>query len=179
MLLAIFAVAAIAGLAWLLFAFAVYAMPLTLGVYAAVYTYHTGAGVVGAAAVGLIVAGLVLGLGEFAFSRLRSPSARVLLALAYAVPAAIAGYWATHGIVKYLMPAAGWQIAFSVVGGAVTGFIAMARLASTPHVPVDASPGSSPSYDGYGLPAGLASSPGRLETGGGWARNSGRRRLSR
>jgi len=135
--------------------------------------------VVGAGIVGLVVAGLVLGLGEFAFSRLRSSLARVLLALAYAVPATIAGYWATHGIVKYLMPAAGWQIAFSVVGGAVTGFIAMARLASAPHVPVDASPRSSPSDSDCGSPNGLASSPGRLESGSGWARSSDRRRLSR
>jgi hypothetical protein len=176
MLLAIFAVAAIAGLAWLLFAFAVYAMPLTLGVYAAVYTYHTGAGVVGAAIIGVIVAGLVLGLGEFAFSRLRPPFARVLLALAFAVPAAIAGYWATHGIVKYLMPAAGWQIAFSVVGAATTGFIAMVRLANAPHVPIDASLGLSPLDNGYGSPTGLASAPRRLETSSGWARNSDRRR---
>ena len=143
MVLATLAIAALGGFLWFAFTFAVYAMPACVGIYAGTKAYHSGAGVIGAIIVGLVVAGLVLGLGEFAFSRLRSIWARALLALAYAGPATYAGYHATNGIVKYLMPSESWQIAFSVVGAIVAGFVSFARLASTPHVPSEASPGSS------------------------------------
>lgn len=179
MLLAVLAISALGGFLWFAFTFAVYAMPLCVGIYVGTQAYHSGAGVIGAIVVGLVVAGLVLGLGEFAFSRLRSTFGRAVLALAYVGPATYAGYHATNGIVKHMMPSENWQVAFSVVGAIVAGFVSFARLASTPHVPVDTSPGSFLSDNGYGSPAGLARSRGRLNTGSGWARSSDRRRSSR
>ncbi len=134
MLLGIFAIAAVAFLAWLLFTFAVYAMPLMIGVTAGIAAYHTGSGMLGALVVGVVVAALVVAFGELAFAKLRSPIARTLLALAYAGPAAVAGFHAVHGIAKLSVPSPTWLIAFSVAGGVATGAIALARLTSAPRV---------------------------------------------
>jgi len=134
MLLGLFAVAAVAFLAWLLFTFAVYAMPLMIGVTVGIAAWHTGSGMLGALFVGVVVATLIVAFGELAFAKLRSPIARTLLALAYAGPAAVAGYHAVHGIAKLSVPSPTWLIAFSIAGGVVTGAVALARLASAPPV---------------------------------------------
>lgn len=117
MLLGLFAIAGVALLAWLLFTFAVYALPLMIGVTAGLAAYHSGSGLFGAAVVGLVVAAMVVAFGELAFAKLRSPIARTLLALAYAGPAAVAGYHAVHGIAKLSVPSPTWLIAFSIAGG--------------------------------------------------------------
>ena len=135
MLLGLFAVTAVAFLAWLLFTFAVYAMPLMIGVTVGIAAYHTGSGMLGALFVGVVVAALIVAFGELAFAKLRSPIARTLLALAYAGPAAVAGYHAVHGIAKLSVPSPTWLFAFSVAGGVATGAVALARMASAP--PVD------------------------------------------
>ena len=44
--------------------------------------------------------------------------------------AAIAGYHATHGIVKHTMPSETWHVVFSLVGAVVVGITAFARLAT-------------------------------------------------
>ena len=44
--------------------------------------------------------------------------------------AAIAGYHATHGIVKHTMPSETWQTAFSIIGALAVGIVAFARIAS-------------------------------------------------
>ena len=134
MLLGLFAVAAVAFLAWLLFTFAIYAMPLMIGVTVGVAAWHTGSGMLGAFVVGIVVAALIVAFGELAFAKLRSPIARALLALAYAGPAAVAGFHAVHGIAKLSVPSPTWLIMFSAAGGAATGAVALARLAGTPAV---------------------------------------------
>jgi hypothetical protein len=53
-----------------------------------------------------------------------------MIAAVFVAPAAIAGYHATHGIVKHTMPSETWQIAFSVVGAIVAAITAFARLAT-------------------------------------------------
>ena len=52
----------------------------------------------------------------------------MLIALAFVAPAAIAGYHATHGIVKHTMPSETWQLVFSVVGAIAVGVTAFARV---------------------------------------------------
>jgi hypothetical protein len=52
-----------------------------------------------------------------------------LIALAFVAPAAIAGYHATHGIVKHTVPSETWQLVFSVIGAAAVGVTAFARVA--------------------------------------------------
>ncbi len=54
---------------------------------------------------------------------------KVIVALAFVAPAAIAGFHATHGIVKHLMPSDAWQITFSVIGAVAVGITAFVRVA--------------------------------------------------
>jgi hypothetical protein len=51
-----------------------------------------------------------------------------VIAIAFVAPAAIAGYHATHGIVKHTMPSETWQIIFSVVGAIAVGVTAFVRV---------------------------------------------------
>jgi hypothetical protein len=52
----------------------------------------------------------------------------LLVALAFVIPVAVAGYHATHGIVKLALPSATWQIVFSVVEAIADGITAFVRL---------------------------------------------------
>jgi hypothetical protein len=131
-------VAAIGVLCWLLFILAVYALPFLAGVTLGTWAYHTGAGWLGAIFVGLVVAGLTLGIGQALLVFVRPLWARLLIALAFVAPAAIAGYYATNGIVKYAVPSETWQIVFSIIGAiavAVTAFQRVVAMAGA--VPSD------------------------------------------
>jgi hypothetical protein len=122
--------AAIGMLCWLLFTLAIYALPAFAGVTAGMWAYDTGAGWPGGIAIGLVAAGLIFGVGQLLLAFARPLWLRVGIALAFVAPAAIAGYHATHGIVKHTMPSEGWQIAFSVVGAIAVGIAAFLRIAA-------------------------------------------------
>lgn len=121
--------AAIGVLCWLLFILAVFALPFFVALSTGTWAYHSGAGLLGSLLVGLLAAALSLGLGQFGLALLRPTWAKLLLALAFVVPAALAGYHATHGIVQHTMPSIVWQQIFSVIGGAAVGCAAFIRLA--------------------------------------------------
>lgn len=121
-------IAAIGFFCWLLFTLAVFALPVFAGVAAGGWAYHTGAGWLGAILIGLVASGLTLGLGQLLLGLVRPLWARLLIALAFVAPAAIAGYHATHGIVKHTMPSETWQLVFSVVGAIAVGVTAFARV---------------------------------------------------
>ena len=123
-------IAAIGFLCWLLFTLAVFALPFFAGVTTGLWAYDTGAGWLGALVVGALAAGLTFGIGQFLLVYVRPLWARILIAVAFVAPAAIAGYHATHGIVKHTMPSEGWQVAFSVVGAVAVGVTALMRLAT-------------------------------------------------
>ena len=61
--------------------------------------------------------------------RAKVGNGRIIVAILFAGPAAVAGYAATHGIAKHLMPSDGWQMAFSIVGAAAVGVTALFRMA--------------------------------------------------
>ena len=121
-------IAAIGFFCWLLFTLAVFALPLFAGVTAGGWAYQTGAGWLGAILIGTVAAGLALGAGQLLLGLVRPLWARLLIALAFVSPAALAGYHATHGIVKHTMPSETWQLAFSVIGAVAVGIAAFARL---------------------------------------------------
>ena len=125
----IFSIAAIGFFCWLLFTLAVFALPFFAGITAATWAYHTGAGWLGAFIVGIVGAGLTLGLGQVLLATVRPLWARLPIALAFVAPAAIAGYHATHGIVKHTMPSETWQVAFSIIGAVAVGVTAFLRVA--------------------------------------------------
>lgn len=123
--------AAIGVLCWLLFTLAVFALPAFIGVSTGIWAHQTGAGLVGAIVIGAVCAGIALGVGQLLLAVLRPAWLKLLVALAYVAPAAIAGFHATHGIVKHTMPSETWQLVFSVIGAsavAVTTFIRVTSL---------------------------------------------------
>ena len=122
-------IAAIGFLCWLLFTLAVFALPFFASVSAGTWAYGTGAGWLGAIVVGFVAAGLTFGIGQFLLATVRPTWARLLIAAAFVAPAVVAGFHATHGIVKHLMPSDAWQITFSVIGAVTVGITAFVRVA--------------------------------------------------
>lgn len=120
--------AAIGFLCWLLFTLAIYALPLFAGVSLGMWAYGTGAGWLGAVVLGVIGAGLTFGIGQFLLATVRPVWARLLIAVAFVAPAVIAGFHATHGIVKHTMPSETWQLVFSIIGAIAVGVTAFARI---------------------------------------------------
>jgi hypothetical protein len=125
----ILSIAAIGVFCWLLFTLAVFALPFFAGVSAGTWAFHTGAGWLGAIFVGMVAAGLTLGIGQILLMSVRPVWARLLIALVFVAPAVIAGYHATHGIVKHTMPFETWQFVFSVIGALAVGATAFMRVA--------------------------------------------------
>ena len=121
-------IAAIGFLCWLLFTLAVFALPFFAGVTAGTWAYGTGAGWLGAIVVGFVAAGLTFGFGQFLLATVRPTWARLLIAAAFVAPAVVAGFHATHGIVKHTMPSETWQLVFSVIGAIAVGITAFARV---------------------------------------------------
>lgn len=115
---------------WLLFTFAVYALPFYAGVSAALLAYEHGAGWLGAGIVGLLTGAAVLLLGQILFATLRSPMARAVVAAIYSIPAGIAGYHAIHGLSALGGMGEAWRVAFSIIGAVVIAGVAWTRVSA-------------------------------------------------
>lgn len=115
-------------LCWLLFTFAVYALPFFAGVTAGLAAYHSGSGALGAIIVAVIAGAVILVIGQIAFATIRSPLVRAAIALLFAVPAAVAGYHATLGLAHIGVPSQRWREAFAVLGAIIVGGTAWARV---------------------------------------------------
>ena len=133
--------AAIAALCWLLFTLAVFALPAFVGVTVGAWAHGTGAGIVGAILVGLVAAAITLAIGNLMIAFVRPIWLKLLVAIAFVAPAALAGFHATHGIVKHLMPSDGWQMAFSIIGAIAVGITAFVRVAGMATAPAPSGPG--------------------------------------
>ena len=115
-------------LCWLLFTLAVYALPSFVGLTAGLAAIHSGAGVIGAIIVAVLVGGATLVLGQIAFATVRTPLLCAGIGLLYAVPAGIAGYHATLGLAQIGTPSGAWREVFAVVGAVLIGGTAWARM---------------------------------------------------
>lgn len=113
---------------WLLFTFAIYALPFFAGLTAGLAAFHSGAGVLGALVIGAAAGIATLIAGQIAFAATRSIIIRAAVALLFAAPAAIAGYHATLGLAEIGVPSHGWRVAFSIVGAIIVGGMAWARM---------------------------------------------------
>ena len=125
-------VALIALLCVLAYTLAIYALPFMLGLTAAQFAYQTGSGVIGAGLVGLFSAGVAFGILAVLFETIRTPIIRLIVALIFAAPAAVAGYALVYGITKEAVPSEIWRQIFCIVGGGFVGVSALARLAAGP-----------------------------------------------
>jgi hypothetical protein len=116
-------------LSWLVFTLAVYALPLCVGATVGIAAHDSGAGGAGSFILGVLAAGAVAIVGQLISAVARPLWMRLIVAVLFAGPAAVAGYTATHGIAKHLIPSDGWQIAFSLAGAIAVGVTALFRLA--------------------------------------------------
>ena len=126
----------IAMLCGLLFTLAVYALPVFIGLSAGLWAFETGAGVPGAIAIGLIAGAVALVAAQVLFAIVRSAAVRLVLGLAFAAPAAVAGYHAVLGLAAIGVPSEAWRQVFAVIGAAAIGATALTRLtmlAEAPH----------------------------------------------
>ena len=103
----------------LLFRLSVHALPLFVGFAAASVTYHSAHGLV-AALVAATLAGIATNApAQIALGLARSDFVRAAIGLVFALPAAIAGYHAVHGIAAATMPVSIWPTVVAVIGAAV------------------------------------------------------------
>ena len=113
-------------LIWAVFKMTVYAVPAFVGLSVGFLAERTGAGVVGAVLVGLLAAGLTLGLAQRLFAITHGP-ARLAVALAFAAPAAFAGYHGAIGLTGGVESEV-WRQLLAIAGAALVGFTAATRL---------------------------------------------------
>ena len=97
-------VAGLGFLCWLAFNLAVYALPFFAAVAGGLFAYHTGAGPIGGAAIAMAAGATTLVAGQFAFVHSRSTILRTMIAAAFALPAAVAGYHLVLGVSTMGMP---------------------------------------------------------------------------
>lgn len=126
------AIAAVVFMLWLLFTLAVYALPLFAGVSAGLWAYGAGAGPLGAIGLGLLAGVATLLIGQLLFMTVRSPIIRLAVALAFAAPAAVAGYHAVFGLAGLSGAAVGWREVFAWTGAVIIGAVAWGRIATSP-----------------------------------------------
>ena len=117
---------------WVLFTLAIYALPFFIGMSVGLYAHESGTGPLGAIGLGILAGAFVLVVGQTIFSLVRTPILRIAIALLFAVPAALAGYYATFGFSGLTMTSDLWRQAFAVIGAIVIGATAWTRLAASP-----------------------------------------------
>jgi len=116
-------------LCWLVFSLAVHALPLLAGVTAGLWAYEAGTGTVGGFLIGAAAAGSVAIFGQLLFAFARPLWVRVIVAGLFACPAVVAGYAATLGIARLVIPSETWQMALATIGAVAVGSTALFRMA--------------------------------------------------
>lgn len=135
----IFSLTGICLLIALMFNMAIYGLPLFAGVTAGRLAFASGAGWLGAIVVGAVVAGLTLAVAQVVLAFSKSSLVRLAVALAFAAPAAFAGYHVVLGLSRIGGAHGLWQSIFAGVGAIFIAGAALARLA-TPILPLEHEP---------------------------------------
>ena len=120
----------ISFLCGLMFNLAVYALPFFVGMTAGLAAYHDGAGVGGGLLVGFAGGGVTLVVGQSVFAAFASPLIRRFVAIVFAAPASVAGYYVTLALARIGVPSEAWREAFAVVGAIAVGATAVVRVAA-------------------------------------------------
>lgn len=115
-------------LCWVLFQFAVFALPFFAAVTAGLAVLHGGGGFFGAIGLGLSAGILTLVIGQLVFTLVPSLLVRGAVAIIFMLPAGIAGYHAAHGLMTIGTSSEPWRIAVGIVGAVVVGISALTRL---------------------------------------------------
>ncbi|MGY3530899.1 MULTISPECIES: hypothetical protein [Bradyrhizobium] len=118
---------------WLAFMLAASALPVFVGMTIAMLSFHTGAGLLGCGAIGLVAGGLTFGVTWLALALAPWALVRLLIILLYVAPATVAGYSATYGNALMAAPSPIWQTVFAVMGAiavSITAFIRFTGMAA-------------------------------------------------
>jgi hypothetical protein len=113
----------------LAYRFAIHALPIMLGFVIAHIANGTGAGLIGTGIVGFVAGAVAFGLFSAVFVSVKSPIARVIIGLMFALPAAGAGYALVSGVSASAIPSEVWRQIFCIIGGVFVGAAAFRRLA--------------------------------------------------
>ncbi|WP_333939842.1 hypothetical protein [Bradyrhizobium sp. CCBAU 11357] len=117
---------------WLLFTHAVFALSFFVGLTIGTWAFHTGAGVFGGIAAGLVPGGATICIGQLTLAFVPWTWLRLLIILLYVAPATVAGYSATHGITHMAMSSPAWHTVFAVVGAVAIGITTLVRFTAWP-----------------------------------------------
>ena len=135
----IFSLTGIGLLIALMFNMAIYALPLFAAVTAGRLAFASGAGWLGAILVGLIAGVLTLSVGQLILGVTKSNLVRLAIAVAFAAPAAFAGYHVVLGFSRIGGAHGLWQTVFAAIGAVIIAGAALMRLATPigapPHDP--------------------------------------------
>lgn len=126
----ILAMIGVALICWLLFALAINALPLFIGIAAGDAVFFAGAGTGFAIFVGAAAAAVMLAMTRAYFASAKAPFVRAAIALLVVGPAAFAGYHATLGIARIAVSSGGFREIIASFGSLIVGCAAFARLSS-------------------------------------------------
>ncbi|SKA24744.1 hypothetical protein SAMN02745126_04437 [Enhydrobacter aerosaccus] len=112
----------------LLYFCAVYVVPFAVGVWVAFWAIHAGSGEIGGFAIGAVAGVALFLIGKLIFQNSRSPTVRWLIATAFAIPAAIAGFSLVQQIWPLITAPTTWEYVVGVMVGVATGVTVIARL---------------------------------------------------
>ena len=113
---------------WLIFTLAVYALPFFIGLTAGIAAFHSGAGALGGFVSGIVAGALTFVLSQLAVATVRHSVLRVLIAVVFSIPAAIAGHHAVLGLLQFGIPSLIWREVFAWNGAILLGGTAWARM---------------------------------------------------
>lgn len=103
----------------LLFRLSIYALPLFVAFLAGSAVYRSDSGILAALAAAAAAAIILLAVAQLALAFAKSDLTRAAIGIAFAAPAAVAGYHAVHGIAVATMPPSVWQFVVSLLGAAI------------------------------------------------------------
>ncbi len=113
---------------WFAYRLIVYALPGLAGLIVAQWAFDAGAGPLGSLIVWGAVSGAILGFVRWLYRAVREPELRSLLALAFATPPAVVGYFLFDDLSMAAAPSELWRQALRLAGATSIGLIAFARL---------------------------------------------------
>lgn len=115
---------------WLGLTLAVYALPCFVALSAGLAAVHAGASIASAALVAILAGAVTVLIGQTALIWARSTFMRAVIAAAFTVPAAVAGYHLADGVAQIAMPSSLWQDIFSWTGAFAIAGMAWRRITS-------------------------------------------------
>ncbi|MFQ6552744.1 hypothetical protein AAD018_010430 [Aestuariibius insulae] len=115
-------------LLWMLFTLAIYALPFFAAMSVGLHFYESGSGVFEAFALGFLAGVATLIIGQLLVAVIRNPWLQAGVALVYAAPAAMAGYYAVYGLSGAGFDSETARVVFGGIGAVIIGGTAWARM---------------------------------------------------